>query len=1225
MGVPIDSIQIDIESNSTSATSGIDGFISSLERLKQSSKLSVVTKRLNDLSNTVKGFSDANGAATALGTLANAIEKLRGAGSIASQAKNLTLLQTALRNLETTNVGNAAPKLKELADALAPLSAVKSGGFGTLINSLAKLGDVTKKLDDKTISDFAEKIEILNKKLDPFAKKMTTVKEAFGAINTSARKAADGVEDFDHGIKTGTLNMASFTQVAETAWNALQGMIDGFANVVHKASQWDGIEYQFGNTFGEQADLYYEKITQITDALSIDKQMFMENAAMAGSMLIGFGVDKSDAREMGLGYTELAYDIWAAFNNVYETLDGADGAMAAIRSAIAGEVEPIRRAGFTVVESTLEQTAANHGLEISIEKATEAQKSYLRYLTLVDQAHAKGIVGTYASEMETAEGMMRTFSQQLKSLSHTFGSLFLPILVKVMPWVQAFVSLISDAVYWLANFFGIDIQPVDFSDYTTGASNIENIGDAAGNASGALNDATKAAKELKNATLGIDELNVISPSSATGGSGGSGGDAGGSGAGGGFSGLDVESLWDKSIYDSVQQSVDEIKKKIQDMLPLIAGVATAFAGMRLTSLLKDLDDTNIKLQSLGKAVTIAGIIISVGKLVWDFTGAYLEGGDEMDLLKAFGATTIGTALAYWLGGKPGAAITLAVSGIVTLSRLAVELKEGTVEWSDPEAIMTGILGGVETIIGAIFTWKTLSPIIKKAWPKIAAKATPLLAKAGPYGWIATAVIAGVTLSFVDYDFTEIGRTIGEKIGEGLRAAGQWLASAWDQAWNWIYNELEIENIWDELIFLFVPGANFASYAKLLDEPFQQMSDWINEKINNLFENIREFVGGFFEGLFDGLGLDMTWAEDLAAFFNIDILEAFINPRGIGGYIIDGILDGMWNSEFATKLRDMFGSFVDGIKSFFGIHSPSALMRDEIGSQLIPGITSGMSLTGIRDRLSSVWENAKSWWNTKKEALKTYTPSIGNISSNLSSAWESAKKWWKEKRSSLSYTPSIGKIWENLKSAWTNAKNWWNEKRSSLSYTPSIGSISSKLSSAWTTAKNWWNKNRSSLSYTPSIGSIKDKVVSAWNSAKSWWSKNVGGLSTKLNISVPKLTVNWGEVSALGKTFKYPKSFSVKFAADGGVFDKGSLIWAGERGPEIMANAGGGRTGVMNVQQMQEAVYEGVFAAVSAAMRGNNGGSQVVKVYLDGKDITSTVEKTQRERGTQLMGNEVYSY
>jgi hypothetical protein len=165
-----------------------------------------------------------------------------------------------------------------------------------------------------------------------------------------------------------------------------------------------------------------------------------------------------------------------------------------------------------------------------------------------------------------------------------------------------------------------------------------------------------------------------------------------------------------------------------------------------------------------------------------------------------------------------------------------------------------------------------------------------------------------------------------------------------------------------------------------------------------------------------------------------------------------------------------------------------------------------------------------------------------------------------------------------------------------------------------------------LSYTPSIGSIKDKIVSAWNTAKSWWKNNVGGLSTKLNISIPKISIKWDTVSALGKEFRYPTGFKLSYAADGGIFDQGSLVWAGERGPEIVANAAGGKTGVMNVEQMQDAVYEGVFAASTAAMSGKSeGGARAVNVYLDGRQITAAVEQRQRERGASLMGNEVYSY
>ena len=121
-------------------------------------------------------------------------------------------------------------------------------------------------------------------------------------------------------------------------------------------------------------------------------------------------------------------------------------------------------------------------------------------------------------------------------------------------------------------------------------------------------------------------------------------------------------------------------------------------------------------------------------------------------------------------------------------------------------------------------------------------------------------------------------------------------------------------------------------------------------------------------------------------------------------------------------------------------------------------------------------------------------------------------------------------------------------------------------------------------------------------------------------------MKWETASAFGKSFKYPKGFDLKFAADGGVFDTGSLIWAGERGAEVVANAGGGKTGVMNVNQMQEAVYEGVYAAVMAANRASSGdGSPAFNIYLDGKQITATVEKRQRERGASIMGNQVYAH
>lgn len=1184
MGVTIDNLQIEIQSSSTNAAQGIDALATSLEKLKKNGAFKTVSTNLDRLSDSLKSLPNVHQASNALRTLANSIEKLKGVGTISGLSSSLKKLPDALKSVSSIDLDKTEAQLNGLARAVSPLSAIKAGGLSTMVNAMKNLGkldfsEITKNLEGDAINKFIEKVQLLNEKLGPLSEKMTTIKSAFGAINSNARSAASGVKEMGDGVNATTLNLSSFIEVARTAIDTVMNLVRTVAEFMHDAIQWDGIEYQFGNAFGEQADIYYEKITQITDALKINKQMFMENSAMAASMLIGFGVDRADAREMGLGYTELAYDIWAAYNNVYKTLDGADGAMAAVRSAIAGEVEPIRRAGFTIVESQLEQTAANHGLKISIESATEAQKSYLRYLELVDQAHTKGIVGTYASEMEKAEGMVRTLKQEWVSLTQAFASLFIPILVKVLPYITAFVDLLKEGVYWLAELLGVEIQAVDFSDYKKGAAEIENVADSAGGATDALNGATKAAKELKNATLGIDELNVISPPTATSGSGsgGSGGGAGGSG----FEGLDVGSLWDETIFDTIQSDVDAIKEKMRGWLPVIAGVATALGGLRLAKLLKDIN-------AIEKTALFTGKIKGFAGFVSAFTSLAKEGGIIAALAAAF--PKLSNVVSKFVGNL-GAFIALAKEhGVISTLAATFPKLSGAITalGSGSAAVGLGVVAAAIVAIGSaiyfvIENWDELKQAVKDFF------AENIVPK----------------LDEIKKQFEKIKEALGpvydyviKPIIDGIK----WLVS--DLSWLGTMFE------WIGGLMLALPTASlmglFNMAASAIEGVIQAISGFIQivrgmvdlivgiftldgQKISDAWNRIWSGVGDVISGVYKTtIGAIVEWVEGVIDWFTHlwDVL--------VGHSIVPDTINSIveWFTSLPSKI---FGS----IENF---------------------------VTGLVGKFKGLWENLKSWWNTKSP-LKEYTPSIGSIKDKVSSAWTAAKTWWDSKKSALkSYTPSIGSIYDKLKERWDNARVWWNDKKTKAKeYTPSIGSIYEKLYDRWKNARDWWNNKKGSMSYTPSIGSITDKIKSAWNSAKSWWNKNVK-LSTKLDVKVPKITVKWDTASAFGKSFKYPTGFSLKFAADGGIFDQGSMIWAGERGPEIVANAAGGKTGVMNVQQMQDAVYEGVYAAVTAAMRGTSGGgTQAVNVYLDGRQITSAVEQRQRERGASIMGNEVYSY
>ena len=67
---------------------------------------------------------------------------------------------------------------------------------------------------------------------------------------------------------------------------------------------------------------------------------------------------------------------------------------------------------------------------------------------------------------------------------------------------------------------------------------------------------------------------------------------------------------------------------------------------------------------------------------------------------------------------------------------------------------------------------------------------------------------------------------------------------------------------------------------------------------------------------------------------------------VGKDILEGILSGLLDIDFdAEEFLDEFAdNFVTGIKDIFGIHSPSKLMRDEIGKNLALGIGQGFEET-----------------------------------------------------------------------------------------------------------------------------------------------------------------------------------------------------------------------------------------------------------------------------------------
>lgn len=1135
MSTTIDSLQIQIQSSSTNAATGIRDLASALTELKKSGAIGTATKNLKGLADALNAFTPVASNASKINSIATSLEKLKSVGSITALVKGVKELPGAFKGLtQIGDVSGAANKLQGLATALAPLGNVNTKGFNSAVSSLAKISDVTKALDDNTISEFTDKVKKLADALGPLSQKLTTVKSGLSGFN----KAADqgGKEAKELGLNVGAINFDALTNNINTVVHALNQLALGMKEVIAQAIEWDGISARFGRGFGPQAQEMYEWVQRLNEELGINVQLFMQHSSIFANMLTGFGVANDDATKMALGYMELTYDIWAGYNDIYKNFEDA---AEAVRSAIAGEVEPIRRAGFTIVEATLQVTAANHGITKSVETMTEAEKSYLRYLTLVDQAYSQNLVGTYAKELQTAEGLMRTAKQQLKSLTQAFGSLFLPILVKVMPYVQAFIELLTELVHIVAGLFGIEIQKVDWSGYNEGSSAIGGVKDSADDATGALGNAAKAAKELKNATLGMDELNVISPNTGT--NGGAGG-AGGTGVGDAFAGMDVDSLWDESIFKGLNNQVDEIVKKMREWLGITDDVDTwaELMDTRLGSILKTLGGIVI-------ATTIIKSIIGITKFVKAVKGVVetIKGSKMIAAIsKLFKGAKAGGTLAKvstTLGkiAKVGGPIVGIIGGIVlAIDGLIGSLKDG-IGWAD----------ALKTALGGAFTGAGIGFLA-----------------GGPMG-------------------AAIGALVGIVAG-AVADIGIYLVQNWDDVKAWVNNiPNEIKKLGKKLDEM---PAKIRKWFDNLGDKIEQWFDDILDPIRNydwknLGKTVGKKIGEFVKE--SGIAIKKFFTEDVPHFFTVWIPEAwkaikefFIKLPGrlkeiwasvkqgfvdIGKRIVDGIVEG-WNT-IKKAVGDFIDGLIEGFKEGLGIHSPSTVARDEIGKNILLGIAEGLKPNGLINAFNTMWNNTKTWWNTQKGNLSTYTPNIGSIRDKISSAWTSAKAWWDKSKASLSQ------------------------------YTPNIGSIRDKLSSAWKTAKDWWNRN------------VKLSIPS---------------LSFKVSYSTKGLN---GVQKAITKVLNLPGWPKLSFAANGGMFEQGSMIWAGERGAEIVANASGGKTGVMNVQQMYQAVYDATYSAMVATRQTQQPSGGSYNLYIDGKQVTSTVEKTQKNRGATIFGTEVYSF
>lgn len=669
MSTTIEQLEIEVQSNSTSAVGGIDALSESLRRLKAATApVSKGGVGLGALSNSLKKFSQSVSGLTGL-TLAR--EQVQG-----------------------------------LVDALKPLESVQKSGFGSLANGLDKLVKLAPQID--TVTESLRKTD-----LDSFAEQCNRVATAITPLATQMEKVAAGFSAFPARIqrllKSNTSLAASNTTLGKSyvnlaakislAYIAMQRIARVIAGWISKSNQYIESMNLVSVSLGEYADEAQKYAEKVGDAVGIDPAEWLKNQGVFNTLIEGFGVSGDRAAYMSQQLAQLGYDITSFYGEAMGM--SLEEAMQKLQSGIAGELEPLRRLGYDLSVARLQQEAYTLGIEKSVNAMTQGEKAELRYyaiMTQITDAH-----GDMARTIQSPANQLRILRMQVEQCARAFGNIFLPILQAILPPLIAVAKIVRLIAEMFARIFGIEITDFD------GIS--ESVGGAAGGAldlEDNLGNAAKKAKEVKNALLGIDELNIISPPNDT-----DSGNGALDGIGGG--GLGIELPGYNFLEQLANGPIDELVQKMKEWLGITEDIdtwaelfdtrlgkilltattiGTAFAAWKIAQGLITFLDKLKGFAELGVGGGLLGFLMLASDLneFIKYLQDFLENGatfqNVVGMISEF-AGAIGDC-AIMLGNiKLGAALKI-VQGIGEIVIAAKDISESGVNWDNATTAVRGL-------------------------------------------------------------------------------------------------------------------------------------------------------------------------------------------------------------------------------------------------------------------------------------------------------------------------------------------------------------------------------------------------------------------------------------------------------------------------------------------------------------------------------------------------------
>ena len=690
--VDITSLSVEISAESQGAELNIDKLATAISNLRTKGNVTKVVNSLDKLASSIATLKQASAGMSGLDKLTDFLDKLSGT-DLSASAKSINSVGNAIKKIAAVDIGGLdlsglGGKMSELRSGLSSLDGLDASGLkavGSAINALGKIPDLTSKLDPDTLNAFSTACDKISTSLTPLASQLDKVGNAFAklppqlskvvtqanrvtAANEKQRKSYLSLSNQMNGFMRNMAKLVSLKAIADYLGNAVAKFNDFYeaTDLFHNA---------MGNLSGEADTL----ISKMQGLLGVDPTKAMTYMATIQSLGTSFGLTSDKAYVLSKNLTQLVYDEASYWNkNVAETFT-------AMSSAISGEIEPIRRLGVDLSQARLQQELLALGFNKQVSSLSQADKAVLRYIAIMKQT--ANVQGNLAQTIQSPANQIKILKAQLDMLAKSVGSLLYPALKSILPPLIAAVQLIREFVEWVAKLMGVKVV---FTDFTKSADSVGGIGDAMDDTA----DSTKkAAKALKDYTMGFDELNIIDPTQGSSGSGG------GASAGNILGDVDL-SGYDmfKEYNEELAKQIDASKQKIKDMLPFIGAVSAALALWKITNFLTDIATAISKMTDLQKlALSIVTVVVEAS-LVFNFAKGYASSGNPLELLGEVVSAAFGSFVLWRTMGADGITLGMGIAFVASLAGLTYALGTGEANLGDAS---TWIQAALTTAFGSI--------------------------------------------------------------------------------------------------------------------------------------------------------------------------------------------------------------------------------------------------------------------------------------------------------------------------------------------------------------------------------------------------------------------------------------------------------------------------------------------------------------------------------------------